>query len=159
MRKYSIKPALALTTLAAVLLSPLAVSHFDDKAIPQSYRQSYFTLVALNFGPMAAMVKGDIPWNQTGFEDYANDLATVTSLDFARGWPEGSHTGKTRAKPEIWENKADFESKFEDLRTAVASLQKSAAGGDRAAIVESFKATGGACKACHDDYKSKDYLN
>ena len=119
----------------------------------------FFTLVALNFGPMAAMVKGEIPWNQGAFEHYANDMVTVISLDFTRGFPEGSHTGKTRAKPDIWENMADFESKFDDLKSAANALQEAAASGDKEAIVEKFKATGGACKACHDDYKAKDYLN
>lgn len=159
MKKYSAKPLLILTSIAIMLLSPLAVSHFDDKAMPQSYRQSYLALLAANFGPIAAMVKGEAPWNQSALEHYANDLAAVTSLDLMRGFPDGSHTGKTRAKPEIWENKADFESKFEDLRSAASALQETAALGDRDAIVEKFKATGGTCKACHDDYKAKDYLN
>ena len=37
------------------------LSHFDDnEQVPQSYRQSYFALLAANFGPMVAAVKGEI---------------------------------------------------------------------------------------------------
>ena len=38
-------------------------------------------------------------------------------------------------------------------------LYDKAVTGDKGKIMEAFKATGGACKACHDDYKSKNYLN
>ena len=159
MKTFTAIRATLLADLSTMLLAPLALSHFDDKEVPQSYRQSYFTLMAMNFGPMAAMVKAEIPWNQEGFEGYARDLAAVTSLDLMRGFPDGSHTGKTRAKPGIWDNKADFESKYQDLQEATLELEKAALTKDRAAIVEKFKAAGGTCKACHDDYKSKNYLN
>ena len=159
MKKQAIKAALAITGIGIMLSSPLAISHFDDKAIPQSYRQSFFALLAANFGPLAAMVKGEMTWNAESFQHFADDLATVASLDIARGFPEGTHTGQTRAKPEIWENKADFDSKMGDLKEATMALKIAAATGDKGKIMEAFKATGGACKACHDDYKSKNYLN
>ena len=149
-------PATAAT--AGLLLSPLATSHFDDKEIPQSYRQSWFALVAANFGPMAAMVKGEMPWDERQMAGYADQLAALTTLDVMRGFPDGSDKGTTRAKPEIWENKPDFEKKLGDLRSAVDELQQAANGDDRKAIAMQVGATGKACKACHDDYKSKNYL-
>ncbi len=45
-----------------------------------------------------------------------------------------------------------------DLKTAVASLQAAVDGGDREAIAAAVGDVGGSCKACHDEYKSKDYL-
>ena len=60
------KKMLILATVSGLAVSPLAISHLDDTQIPQSYRQSYFTLMALNFGPMASMMKGEIPWNEIG---------------------------------------------------------------------------------------------
>lgn len=151
-----------LTLTAAVVTSlavaPLAVSHFNDKEMQQSYRQSWFALVAMNFGPIASSVKGEIPWNEEMIQGWANDLAALTELNIMRGFADGSDKGTTRAKPEIWQNKADFESKMNDLDTAVAALQKSAASGEREAITADVGAVGKACKACHDEYKSKDYL-
>ena len=149
---------LSLITIGAVSLSPLAVSHFDDKEINQSYRQSWFALVASNFGPMASTVKGEIPWDQAKMERWSRDLETLTSLDIMRGFAEGSDKGTTRAKPEIWQNKADFDSKLDDMTGAVAKLQETVATGDREAIAEQVGATGKTCKACHDEYKAKNYL-
>ena len=125
---------LATAATAGLLLSPLATSHFDDKEIPQSYRQSWFALVAANFGPMAAMVKGEMPWDERQMAGYADQLAALTTLDVMRGFPDGSDKGTTRAKPEIWENKPDFEKKLGDLRSAVDELQQAANGDDLSLI-------------------------
>ena len=150
--------SLAGAVVIGLAVTPFAVSHFDDKEMQQSYRQSWFAMVAMNFGPMASSVKGEIPWNQEMMQGWANDLATLTTLNIMRGFGDGSDKGTTRAKPEIWENKADFESKMNDLKTAAAALQNPTTGGDREAIAADVGAVGKACKACHDEYKSKEYL-
>ena len=48
--------------------------------------------------------------------------------------------------------------KLDDFRAAAASLAEIATEGDPGTSREQFVATGGTCKACHDEYKSKDYL-
>ena len=149
---------LAVTTAGGLLLAPLAISHLNDKEIQQSYRQSFFTLVALNFGPMASTAKGEMPYDQARMEGWANDLAALTELNVMRGFADGSDKGTTRAKPEIWKNKADFESKLGDFKSAAAKLQQVVASGDEKAVAAQVGATGKACKACHDEYKSKNYL-
>ena len=52
----------------------------------------------------------------------------------------------------------DFQSKRADFRAAAAQLAETAAAGEAGASREQFVATGGTCKACHDEYKSQDYL-
>lgn len=159
MRHTPRNTALALVTLASLALSPLAVSHLVDTEVPQSYRQSWFAMMATNFGPMVAMVKGEIPWEENQMAAYADELAALSTLDVMRGFADGSDKGTTRAKPEIWENKDDFKAKMDDLKTAITNLQAVAnQGTDRKAIAAGVAATGKACKACHDDYKSEDYL-
>ena len=152
------KTLVALALVTGIGAAPVALSHLDSEQFPQSYRQSLFAILGANMGPMAAMVKGEIPWDDERFAGYADDLATAASLDFLRGFPKGSEGGTTRAKPGIWENMDDFESKLEDLRSAADELAAAAKGGDKKAIMMAFQETGGACKACHDEYKSKDYL-
>jgi cytochrome c556 len=152
------KAILSLATVAALAISPLAVSHFNDQEPMQSYRQSAFTLMAMNFGPMNAMLKGEMEWDQKKFERWAEGLDDVAELDILRGFAPGTDKGTTRAKPEIWENMDDFESKMADLQAATEALDDAAETGDREQIAEAFAAAGGACKACHDEYKSKDYL-
>ncbi|MBN7798149.1 c-type cytochrome [Parahaliea mediterranea] len=159
MRNSLRRTLLAAAGLSGIALAPLALSHFDDKEPMQSYRQSYFALVASNFGPMGAMVKGDMPWDDAKMQAYAENLDTLMELDLLRGFAAGSERGTTRAKPEIWENQEDFADKFEDLRKAVDALDDVVEdGGERAAIARAVGETGKACKACHDDYKTKDYL-
>ncbi|MCB1697312.1 MAG: cytochrome c [Pseudomonadales bacterium] len=149
---------LAAAALSSALVSVPVLSHFDDEQVPQSYRQSYFALLAANFGPMVAAVKGEIPWDQVKMENWANDLAALSTLDIMRGFVDGSDKGTTRAKPEIWQDKADFTSKMETLHKELASLQQVTAGGDKAAIGNQVAAAGKACKSCHDDYKAENYL-
>lgn len=152
------KRAAILASTAALVLSPLALSHLDEDEFHQSYRQSYFALLGSNFGPIGAMVKGEMPWDQEQLQGFADDFAAVASLNILRGFPEGAERGTTRAKLEIWENQDDFASKFDDMEAAVTTLQTTVAGGDRGAIGKQVGAVGEACKACHDDYKAKDYL-
>ena len=155
MKKRFLLPAL----LAGLAAAPAALSHLENTAFYQSYRQSLFALLGANFGPMGSMVKGEIPWDDATFAAFAEDLAKVASLDAMRGFPPGSEGGRTRAKPEIWDDLGDFESKMNDLQRESAALAALAQeGGDRKALVKQFHKTGGTCKACHDEYKSKDYL-
>jgi len=157
--KRNLRNSLLATTAAAGLaISFHAVSHLDDKAPYQSYRQSYFTLVGMNFGPLGSMVKGEIPWNQDTVEMLVEDLSTLSSMDVSRAFAPGSEKGKTRAKPEIWENMDDFKTKFGNLQDAIATLEKAADSGDRGTIAKAVGETGKACKSCHDEYKAKDYL-
>ncbi len=145
--------------LATVLTAPsLSFAQMDPTEYALKYRQSRMTLIGANMGPMAAMVKGEIPWDQAALEAYAKDLAAVASTNFQRGYIPGSEKGKTKAKPEIWSNMEDFTSKGNDLAVASAALPAAAAK-DKAAFIEQFKKVGGACKSCHDDYRSKDFLN
>lgn len=157
--KHPIRKTLAISAaVASIVFAPIATSHFDDKEMAQSYRQSWFAMVASNFGPMAAMMKGDMPYELARMQAYADDLSTLMELDVMRGFAPGTDKGTTRARPEIWENNDDFKQKMADLRTAATMLSDAAKGGDKQTIGKGIGAAGKACKGCHDDYKAKDYL-
>jgi len=148
----------SLVVLLSAALSLPAIAHIERSEPLQSLRQSYFAIVGMTFGPMGDMVKGDIEWNGEQFAAWASDLAAVSSVTVERGFAPGSDKGKTRARPEIWDNKADFEEKLGNFRMQAAKLAEVAATGDRQAIAGQFRQTRGACKACHDNYKSRGYL-
>ena len=152
------KSRFSLVVLLSAALSLPAIAHIERSEPLQSLRQSYFAIVGMTFGPMGDMVKGDIEWNGEQFAAWASDLAAVSSVTVERGFAPGSDKGKTRARPEIWDNKADFEEKLGNFRMQAAKLAEVAATGDRQAIAGQFRETGGACKACHDNYKSRGYL-
>jgi len=156
MPKFSRK-SLTAASLAAVVTIP-AVAHIERTEPLQSLRQSYFAIVGMTFGPMGDMVKGKIEWNDAQFAAWADDLASVSKVSVERGFAPGSEKGKTRAKPAIWENTDDFAQKLANFRSEAAALAEAASAGDKAVTVEQFKQTGGTCKACHDNYKSRGYL-
>ncbi|GAB5414538.1 MAG: cytochrome c [Congregibacter sp.] len=154
-----IKKLLTATLAAAAISSaPVAYSHLVKEEAMQSYRQSYFTLIAMNFGPMASMIKGEMPWDEAKMLGWAEDFAAIASVDVARAFGPGTDKGTTRAKPEIWENTDDFLEKYQALQDASVALLAAAKTGEKAAIGGAIKETGGTCKACHDEYKAKDYL-
>ena len=78
----------------------------------------------------------------------------------AVSWPcwfpkgSGPESGvKTDAKAEVWNDAAGFAAAANRFQGEAAKLQEIAAGGDIAAIKAQVRATGGACKNCHDKYR------
>ena len=104
------------------------------------------------------MVKGKIEWNGDQVATWANDVAASSSGSVERGVAPGGDKGKTRAKPAIWENPEDCAESLAALRTEAAALSAAAKSGYKGAAVAQFKKTGGTCKACHDEYKARNYL-
>lgn len=80
------------------------------------------------------------------------DLASRSNSWFPAG--TGPELGKTGAKPEIWQNQADFSAKDRDFRSAAEAFNAAAKTGDLSQINESFANLGKSCKACHDKYRS-----
>ena len=139
--------------MSAALATP-AVLAKENPAI--AYRKSVMTLLGSNFGPMSMTAKGDIPWDDARMAAWGKDLKTVTSLNILRGFPEDSGTGKTNAKPEIWQNFDDFKKKLETMQLEAAKLGDLAAAGDRKAITEQIAVTGKSCKSCHEKYEKEE---
>jgi len=149
---------LAAAIALALLATPMAAQ--SQKAPPSKaertieYRQAALTLLGWNIGPIAGMVKGEIPWDQKAVEMHAMRLAQVAPM-IAEGFPADSQTGApTDAKPEIWKNMDDFKAKARDLEVATAKLAETAKTGDRKAIGAGLGEVGGTCKACHEKYRA-----
>ncbi len=152
-----VRKTLVAAALASVVALPVT-AHIERSEPLQSMRQSYFALVGMAFGPMGDMVKGKMEWNSEQFAELADDLAGLSGYGVERGFAAGSEMGTTRAKPEIWDNMDDFKMKLAAFREEATKLNAVAASGDEAAMKAQFGAVGKTCKACHDEYKSKDYL-
>lgn len=145
--------------VAALLL--FACSSFLSTAYAQAkpedaikYRRGVFAVMGWNFGPMAAMAKGDRPYDAADFARRAQIVAYMSQLPL-QGFVEGSETGETKAKPEIWLDMDDFKAKLEKMQAEAAKLAEVAKKGDFAASKAQLGETGKACKACHDKYRNK----
>ena len=139
---------LAVTAVRAQTATPA------EKAI--EYRQAVFKVVAGNFGPLAQSAQGKVELPPAAARQYAERLSEISQ--FARdAFPDISREGKTRAKPEIWSERAEFDKLLKDLTDATKSLAGVTA--NAAAKPEEFKAAvgavGNACRGCHDRFREK----
>lgn len=146
-----IRRAIVVAAAAAVLLPAAALA---EKNPAIGYRHALMDLVYANFGPIGAMVKGEIPWDDARVAGYGKDLKAIASLNAMRGWPAGSEGGDSL--PEIWTRMDEFQKKMEAFQAEASKLGDVAASGDRDAIKAQFGATGKACKSCHDAFKKDD---
>jgi cytochrome c556 len=80
---------------------------------------------------------------------------------FLLNWfPKGSgpESGvKTYALPAVWQKSDDFTRLGKAMQAETAKLAQVAASKDAVALKAQAFATGKACKACHDNYRSPDY--
>jgi len=144
-----------LQALLAVLFAcsaHYAVAQKPEDAI--KYRRGVYSVIGWNFGSMAAMAKGDKPYDAATFARNAEIVAFMSKLPL-EGFTPGSETGDTKAKPEIWLEMDDFKAKLEKMQAEVAKLADVAKGGDLNASKAQLGEAGKACKACHDKYRNK----
>ena len=118
------------------------------------YRQSALFILGQNFGPLAAMAQGKIPYDKDVAARNATIAEFVSKLPWDRFSP-GTDQGNTKAKPEIWLNLEDFRAKADKMQTEVARLAQVTKSGDVNAFKAQVGETGKACKACHDEYRNK----
>lgn len=116
------------------------------------YRQSVYSLVGWNFGAMAAAVQGKIPYAKDSFARYAGRVAVLAPMA-ADGFVAQSLAPNSKAKPEIWTDKAEFDRLMQNFVQKTAALNEASKSGDLAKIRPAFQEAGQSCKACHDKFK------
>jgi cytochrome c556 len=83
-------------------------------------------------------------------------IINKASINQGQWFPKGTgpDAGKTRALPEIWSKPDDFVAAQKMLGERAPKLLVAAKSKDIAAVKAAFKDTGGACKNCHDNFRS-----
>lgn len=151
------RPLIA-AALALGLCTPLAAQTDEAAQAAVNARQSMMTLFAYNLGPMALMAQGRMEYNAEVAQAAAANLYNVSRHSQERFWPEGTAHGEfpdTDARPEIWQNLEEFSTRFANLQEAAAAMQQ-AAGEGLPALQAGLNDLGGACRACHDDFRVTD---
>jgi cytochrome c556 len=118
-------------------------------------RKAAYSLMGYSFARLGAMAEGKRPYSKEDAVRYADLLAQVATVPKAMFGEGTDKVGETRAKPEIWTHRADFDTKMNKMVDEVARLQQVANGGDEAAFKKAVKETDDACTACHDEYRVK----
>ena len=150
-------PRLGIAALAATGALATAPSWAQDVKPERAikYRQGIMQAQGWNMGPMAAMVKGERPYDKDEFLKRATYLDQLVQMPW-EGYTPGSEQGApTKAKPEIWKEPAKFKQYGERLAAEASKLVVAARTGDMNLIKPAFAAVGKACNDCHDDFRSK----
>ena len=144
--------------LAATLaLAPAAVavagSHEGNPA--QKARNAHMGLYGAHLGVLGAMAKGNMEYDAELAAALAGNVAALAGMNQALYWEEGTEAGMlegSRALPEIWSNREDFDGLSVKLQEAALALQDAAPNGLEA-FQPAFGAVGQACGACHKVYR------
>jgi cytochrome c556 len=146
-----IRAVFAAVTAAAIALAVGVAAAQED---PIKARQTLMKANGDAAKTGAAMAKGEAPFDlaaaQKIFATFQDAAAKMPGL-----FPDNSKTGEdTEAKPEIWDNMADFKARFakfgDDAKAAAASVTD----------LDGFKAAFGNigkndCGGCHQNYRVK----
>jgi cytochrome c556 len=129
--------------------TPPAAVHPSTAELVQARQAGMHMAATLNAQGVGARAKGNGDLKDTapseGLEMWA---AAIPGL-----FPPGSAHPQSRAKPEIWANKADFDARARAMGQAAARVTAAGKAGDLAAYAAAAEQLNQACKACHTAYR------
>jgi len=140
--------------LAAVAAAAQAQGQPSKAEQALKYRKAVYQAIAWNFGPMSAMAQGKIPYEAKEFEMRAQRVAALTPMLSESYSPDTQSVTGSKAKAELWSNRADFDAKMKSLVDRSATLASVSKGGDFEKSKAAFLDTANTCKSCHDKYKA-----
>lgn len=121
-------------------------------------RKAVFTLISGNFRLIGNVLKGSAPYDAAAVQKSIARLVFLSDF-LPEAFADVSNVGEpeTKAKPDIWTNRADFDKKLKDFQTHLIAFQQvnDAEKGATEAFKTAAAAVGQDCKACHDAFKAK----
>jgi cytochrome c556 len=149
-----IRPSLAVAALALVTALP-AAAQFQKPEDAVKYRQSAFTVMANHFGRIGAMANGRVPFDAAAAQANADIVVAMSKLPYTAFGEGTDKVGNTRALPEVWSKRADFDAGAKKMQDEVVKLQAAAKSGNLDQLKAAFGDTGKSCKGCHDNYRKE----
>jgi cytochrome c556 len=135
---------------------PVAATPAGRQAVEA--RKALYTLIGRNFRPLGDVLKGTVKYEDADVEKRIARIAFLAGL-VNEEFPDSSNLGdqETKAKPDIWSNRTDFDKKLRDLQVHVVALADVNATdkGPSDAFKAAVTTLGQDCKGCHDNYKIK----
>lgn len=149
MKKIILSACFVAATVLSVASSFEAIADESNPAIV--HRQGTYKVAAGHMDSLKSILflggPGDVAYHAQSIKAAWEHMG--------KAYPAGSDQGETRAKPEIWENMEDFQTKGKKAYGATVALIEASQSGDKGAMMDAFKTLGGACKACHKEYRKK----
>jgi cytochrome c556 len=151
--KVSLKAVMCGIVLIAVGGVAFAGFANPDEAI--RYRQAVMTVIGQHFGRLAAVVKGQAPYDKKDVEHNAVVIRTMAELPWDAVMFPGSAKGNTTLKGSALQEKDKFMVVARKLESATQKLAETAANDDPEAFKAQFGEVAGVCKTCHSTYRHK----
>jgi cytochrome c556 len=146
---------LLLTVVTAIgLTSALpAAAQFRNAEAAVKYRQSVMQVQGFHLGRIFAMANGRIPFDAKVVAEDAMVLDIIDKLPFVAFGEGTDKVAASKAKPELWKERAKFDAAAQKMVDDVTKLNAAAKTGNQDAIKAAVGAVGASCKACHDSYQ------
>ena len=139
-----LKSAIGLVIFSSMIFSPVVAQTDVIAERKVNFKANAAAMKAIN----AALGGGD-------FDTVITQSTTIA--DWARVmpnyFPENSDSGDTKARADIWMDFDGFKSRASANEQAALTLISTAKTGDVSTTISAFKALGGTCKSCHDNFK------
>jgi cytochrome c556 len=144
-----------ITLMLASLISVQAASWPSRGEREVEYRQSLYTVVGVNFGPLGAMAEGDMPFNAAEAQKRAERLAFLAPMFKEAFPPDSNGVARTAARSEIWTETAEFAKDLQAFIEKTTLLAAVAKTNDTAKVKNAIQETGETCKSCHYKFKER----
>jgi len=117
-------------------------------------RKSLFKMLRFNLVPIAGMAQG-APFDADVAERNARRIAVMaTMIPEVLAYDTSAYDSiETTALDKIWDNQNDIEVKAQALIDNANAFADAAATGNMGATLGAFRALGGSCGNCHDEYR------
>lgn len=115
------------------------------------------TIQSWHMRPMAAMVKGQRPYDAETFAYNAQVIGQTARMKgeaFAPG-TDKAPDAETRSKPEIWSEPEKFKQALDRFQAEAVKLVEASTVGSLDAVRPVFGGVAKACGACHDAFRTK----
>jgi cytochrome c556 len=145
----------AVIALAALVALP-ASAQFRKPEDAVKYRQSVmYTMGTSFYSRIGAMANGRIPFDPKVAADHADVVVMLSKLPWITFTPDTNGVGRTDAKAAIWDEQPKFKDLSEKMQAEVLKLQAASRTGDLDTLKAAYRATGAACKNCHDAFTNQ----
>lgn len=151
MPKIIVMPILALVmTMALPGCSDAGKDTHPQQLVTK--RQAIFKDFTRTLEPMGLVARDRQPYNPREFNVKALELQRLSTLPWGFFTADGNYP-PTHAKPDVWQQPAEFKQAQDNFIQAVSQLLKASQAGDLEAIRPAVDAVQKRCKACHDQFR------
>ena len=129
-----------------------SIAHSESTGIPEAdSRIAQMKELGKNMKAIAAVAKGEAAYSPA-LNQNAMAVKKIGEM-MHTFFPDGSGGEKTRAKPEIWQKTAEFNTAIDNFKMASAMLVPAVSTGQQPKIGQALQAVGKTCGGCHKPFR------